>query len=218
MALEILYDDEYYIAVNKPQHLLTHPYKAETNEKENLLFSLRDQINTYLYPIHRLDRQTSGIVLFGKKPESVSEIQELWSTDLVRKFYKTLIHGDLQESGEFKFDLLSQKKVPQNAHTLYSPQENFNHCTYMQIEIKTGRRHQIRRHFSRRMQHVLGDRKYGKKRFNDFYLESFGLERLFLHADRLVFQHPFTKASITIESQLPKDLQIVLDKLRSSTL
>lgn len=218
MNIEILFEDEFYIAVNKPAHLLTHPYKAETNEKENLLFFVRDQIGQYLYPIHRLDRQTSGIVLFGKKPESVREIQEYWGTEKVVKKYKTLIHGDIKQPGEFSFSLLSQKKVPQEALTLYTPLENFEHCTFMEIEIKTGRRHQIRRHFSRRMQHVLGDRKYGKKRFNDFYLNEYLLERLFLHAYFLEFHHPFTDAKIQITSDLPEDLLKVLMGLRKSTL
>lgn len=218
MNINILFEDDYYIIVEKPCHMLTHPYKAETNEKINLLFTVRDQIDTYLYPIHRLDRQTSGIVIFGKKPESVREIQEIWHTDKVKKEYLALVNGIIFEAGVFKFQLNSLKKIPQDAKTIYKPIENFKEITLMNIEIETGRRHQIRRHFSRRMQHVLGDRKYGKKKYNDFYLNEFGLSRLFLHAHRFSFFHPFIEKEFQIQSDLPADLEKVLQNLRGSTL
>lgn len=217
MNIDILYEDEYYIAVNKPSPMLTHPTKENRKEKINLLFLLRDQIGLKLFPIHRLDRQTSGIVIFGKVPHAVTKLKEVWSTDLIRKEYKALVLGQIDRGGKFDFPLKNENKKIQNALTIYNPVERINQCTLVDVEIRTGRRHQIRRHFGRRMQHLAGDRKYGKKKHNEDFLESYGLDRLFLHAYRFTFDHPFIFKRITIEAPMGEDLQTVLKRMKEST-
>ncbi len=212
--IEVLYEDDYCIVVNKPSGLLTHPYKKETNERENLLFSVRDQIDTYLYPIHRLDRPTSGIVIFGKEKEFIRNLQEVWHTDLVNKKYLALVLEKDLKDGAYNFALKSESGIFQEATTEFKVIEHFEESSYIECLIKTGRRHQIRRHFSRRMQHLAGDRKYGKKRHNDYFLEHYGLKRLFLHAHYFSFVHPVTNKNIVIQSKLPKDLQLVLSQCK----
>jgi tRNA pseudouridine65 synthase len=209
--IEILFEDEHCIVVNKPALLLTHPSK-ETKEKENLLFQVRDQIDNYLYPIHRLDRQTSGIVIFGKSPEFIRELQQLWHSDQVRKKYIALINEKDLQSGCYA--LKSDKGHFQEAKTSFEVIKHFNDTTLIEAEIFTGRRHQIRRHFARRMQHIVGDRKYGKKKMNDFYLENFGLKRLFLHSHQFIFFHPLIKEVVTIDCPIPDELTILLKNLK----
>ncbi|MCO4753339.1 MAG: hypothetical protein KC478_02600 [Bacteriovoracaceae bacterium] len=215
MSLEILFEDEHFIATSKPSGLLVHPYWKETNEKECLLKDLRDQSGHYLYPIHRLDRPVSGIVIFGLNPDAVRKLQENWHEDSTTKKYMALARGVHEEDLEFKFALRNDNKVEQQALTLASPLEKFERSTLMDIEIKTGRKHQIRRHFSRRVSHVIGDRKYGKKAINDFYKDNYGLDRIFLHAYKLSFIHPITQVPVTINCPLPEDLSAPLDKMRA---
>ena len=210
--IEVLYEDEYCIVVNKPPHLLTHPSK-ETKEKANLLFQTRDQINTYLYPIHRLDRQTSGIIIFGKNKKMIRDLQSIWHTDQVRKMYMALINEKDLESGCYDFALKGDNGNFLEAKTKFTAIKHFNETTLVEIEIFTGRRHQIRRHFARRMQHLVGDRKYGKKKMNDYYQEHFGLKRLFLHAHNFSFYHSIKEEQITVECPLPQELQNLIQNL-----
>jgi RluA family pseudouridine synthase len=210
--IEILFEDEYCIVVNKPPNVLTVPSK-ESTEKTNLMFTLRDQIDSYLYPIHRLDRQTSGIVLFGKTKEFVRKMKEIWNTDQVEKYYTTIVEYINLEADEYNFELKSEKGIFQEARTSFRPLKHLKTCTLLEVQIFTGRRHQIRRHFGRRMRNVIGDRNYGKKRINDYYRDNFGLQRLFLHSHKFRFYHPIADKFILIECPLYEDLQLVLDKL-----
>lgn len=212
MQIEVLYKDDYYIAVHKPAALLVHR-TAGDKDRINLLKLVRDQEDLYLYPIHRLDKQVSGCIIFSIIPEAVKKIQERWHTDKVKKEYTALVKGRIENEGEFNFALNNENKVTQEALTLYKPIKHFTDSTLVEIEIKTGRYHQIRRHFSRRMQHIIGDRKYGKKLVNDFYKDNFGLQRLFLHSHRLSFNHPYTEKKVIIETPLAKDITEVLSIL-----
>jgi RluA family pseudouridine synthase len=214
--IEILYQDDHCIIVNKPPNLLTVPSR-ESTEKVNLLYSLKDQIDLHLYPIHRLDRQTSGIVIFGKTKEFVRAIKEIWSGDQVEKYYTALVEEVNLEANEYNFELKSEKGNYQEAITKFRPLKHYETCTLIEAQIFTGRRHQIRRHFSRRMQHVVGDRRYGKKRVNNFYLDNYGLERLFLHCHRFKFYHPMKDMFIEIDCPLYEDLQSVLKKIEANS-
>ncbi len=216
--IEIYYQDEDIIVVNKPPNLLVHKNAKLNNDKESLLSLLKKQTELYLYPIHRIDRPVSGIVIFALKPEVVSLFQAIWKTDKVKKTYTALIRGEYESAGSLDFELKSPKGHYQDALTIYSPKENFPQATLMEIEIKTGRFHQIRRHFARTVNHVLGDRTHGKGKYNNHYRDNYNLMRIFLHSSTFKFEHPVTKKVITIHSPLPQDLQLVLDKLRQDNL
>ncbi len=213
--MRILFEDEHFIAVHKKSGLLVHPSDECRQDKVNLLFQVRDHLGHYVYAINRIDRGVSGIVLFGKYAEIVPQLQEYWHTDKVSKKYLALAHGDLEDEGRFDFELGDHNKVRKEALTVYRRLEQFKSSSYVEVEIFTGRYHQIRRHFSRRMHALLGDRKYGKKKWNDEYLEKYQLERIFLHAHSLSFQHPLTEQMIEVSDVLPEDLQRTLSLLRS---
>ena len=211
--IKIIFEDDYYIVANKPSGLLTHPSDECRQVKENLLFMLRDHVGQHVYPINRLDRAVSGLILFGKSVEVVNPIQKIWNSDLVCKKYLALVHGHLEPEGSFSFDLENAQKKKQPAVTLYRTIKEFEDSSFVEIEIKTGRRHQIRRHFSRRMHAILGDRKHGRKKWNDEYLEKFGLKRIFLHSHKLKFSHPYTNEVIGLDCPLDDGLDVVLDRL-----
>lgn len=209
---KILFEDDYFIAASKPSGLLTHPSNECRQIKESLLFEIRDLTNTYVYPVNRLDRGVSGINLFSKSKEGVTMMQTVWPNSL--KQYVGLVNGHIIEDGKHEFDLNNEKKIPQKAVTNFKVLERFSDSTLLEIAIETGRRHQIRRHFSRRMQALLGDRKYGKKKWNDNYLDSFELKRIFLHSTKLKFNHPYSNTNIVIDDNLADDLQFSLNMIR----
>lgn len=217
MIIEILFEDENYIAVNKPAPLLVHRTPGD-KDNFNLMKYLKEQTGHYLYPIHRLDKQVSGAIVFGLNQSAVRKIKDIWHTDLVKKEYVGLVKGHIERGDKFTFSLNDKNKVLKDAITIYNPVTLFKNSTLVDIEIKTGRYHQIRRHFSRRMQHIIGDRKYGKKPLNDEYRDLHGLNRVFLHSKRLSFEDPFTHQKIIIEAPLTKDLNDVLTSMNDIIL
>ncbi|MBD64805.1 MAG: hypothetical protein CME62_06335 [Halobacteriovoraceae bacterium] len=222
--MEILFEDKYVIAVTKPAKQFVHPMQGEADSKDCLLFSVRDHIQTKLWPINRLDRPVSGIVLFAKSPEIVTKFQDIWHLDSTQKKYTCLHRGLLEESGVFNSPLSKRsvnkeihKDIKQEALTLYNPLQVFKHefCTLTEVEIKTGRYHQIRRHFRKAVMPIIGDRKHGKGVVNNHFLEIYGLDRIFLHAKELIFIHPYTSHPIHISCTLPIELLSVLKKLKN---
>ncbi|MBI2519694.1 MAG: hypothetical protein HYV97_04735 [Bdellovibrio sp.] len=213
MHINIIYQDDLIVAVEKPSGLFVHPYKAVSNEKSHLMKLVKNQIGKYLYPIHRLDRPVSGIVIFGLSSKVVSEIKEEWNSDKNTKEYITLVRGHVENAGEFNFPLKNDQGVPQAARTLYWPLWSNHDYSLMKVQLKTGRQHQIRRHFSRRMHQIVGDTGYGKGVINQYFREQFGLTRIFLHAHYLKVFNPMIDNYYEFHSPLPSDLQQVLDKL-----
>jgi tRNA pseudouridine65 synthase len=217
--VQILYKDDEYIAVYKESGLFVHPSKEDASVEVSLMKELRDHLGSYVFPIHRLDRPVSGIVIFGLTSDSVKKIQEIWHTDHVKKLYIGLTRGIFKEAGQFDFPLGNQNKsTKQEAITKYSPIHLYKSATLVEIEILTGRYHQIRRHFARQVDHLLGDRKYGKKKYNDHYLQEFELNRIFLHSHRFEFLHPTKKKWIKITSPLPTELVRTLHLLKKEHL
>lgn len=214
--VSILYQDDDFVVVEKPINLLVHPYKKESNEKEHLMRIVKKQVGKYLYPIHRLDRPVSGIVIFGFSSEAIRELQQYWHHPETVKEYITLAKGKIEYAGEFNFNLQNEDKIAQKALTLYEPIEVFSTSTLLKVRIKTGRKHQIRRHFSRRCSNIIGDKKYGQGKLNRFFLEKYDLQRIFLHAHYLKIFHPIKKEWIEFKSPLPEELCDTLIKLRES--
>jgi tRNA pseudouridine65 synthase len=210
--IPIHYEDADYIVVEKPENILVHPYK-ESSDRECVLKLLRDQIGQYLYPVHRLDRPVSGLLLFARHPEAAAKIKELWLTPQIEKHYLTLCRRQIKEAGTFDFELSNEKKVKQPALTTYMPLHVFDRYTFLTVQIFTGRKHQIRRHFSRLVYNLVGDTSYGKGVDNQFFREELGFHRLFLHAYKLSFFHPYKREQIKLFSALPKEMEEVLVKL-----
>ncbi len=221
--MNILMEDEYFLAVEKPAKQFVHPMPGERESKDCLLFNVRDHINCHAYAINRLDRPVSGIVLFAKNPEVVTAFQNIWHDDTTHKKYLCLHRGKLETAGFFDSPLSKKgayksrdnKELKQEALTLYQAIEHFPHefCTYTQVEIKTGRYHQIRRHFRKAIMPIIGDRKHGKGVVNKHFEDKYSLDQIFLHCHELSLVHPYTDKKIYITNALPDNLKAVLKKI-----
>jgi len=172
---------------------------------------VRNQTGHYLYPLHRIDRPVSGIVTFALSSEAASKLKLIWHEQSVKKEYLALVKGNLSGPGSFNFDLTNDKKVKQKAITHYIPVQNFGEWnTLVKVSIETGRKHQIRRHFSRRCHQVVGDTAHGKGKLNRLFREHYNLHRIFLHSSFFSFKHPYTSEIINISCPLPPLLRDTL--------
>ncbi len=211
--LKILFQDELLVAVDKPSGMMVHR-NQECQQGPFLVQELRTQLNQLVYPVHRLDRPTSGIILFALSPESVTEIQNLWHQNT--KTYLTLVRGRTPD--EFVSDraltFLSKggEKKLKECRTEFKTIKHYQDCSLVEAVIKTGRQHQIRRHLSHLGHHIIGDTTYGKGFINNKARAS-GLSRLFLHHHKLILSRPQSESALTLVSELSEELKDYLQNL-----
>jgi tRNA pseudouridine65 synthase len=223
--MDILFEDEYFVAVCKRAKQFIHPMSGERDSKDCLLFDVRDYVNSQVFAINRLDRPVSGIVIFAKDAQVVTKFQDLWHGPDTHKRYLCLHHGRLEKSGFFDSSLLKKgafksesRDVAQESLTLYKAIQYYEkeQCSYTEVEIKTGRYHQIRRHFRKAMMPIIGDRKHGRSVVNNRFEEGFLLDRIFLHCHQTFFKHPYSGESIELHCDLPSSLGDVLEQLNKA--
>lgn len=212
--LEILYQDEYIIAINKPSGLLVHKSYYARDVKEFAVQELRNQIGgQYVYPIHRLDRKTSGVLLFALDKNTLKVMNERFATREVEKKYLAILRGWTPEEDTIDYDLTNDDGVKQKAITHYKRLQTAeidlaynNHPTsrYCLVEAipETGRMHQLRKHFRHIFHPILGSRPHGCNKQNKLWLENFGLKGMMLHAYQLIFDHPITNEKIIINAKI----------------
>lgn len=219
--LEIIYEDAQYVAINKPNGLLVHRTRIAEEKKEFALQLLRDQLGYHVYTIHRLDRGTSGVLLFAKSPEAAAPIVQAFEAREPDKTYFAIARGYTPEAGTIdnpiRPDKDHQHKEPQDAVTRYNrlatvelpiPVGRYQTSRYSLVRIKpeTGRMHQIRKHFAHLRHYIIGDKRHGDWRHNKMFLEELDSPYLLLHAAELRFVHPFTGADTSIRAQLPLNM------------
>jgi tRNA pseudouridine65 synthase len=217
--LPILLLDEDFVAVSKPSGLLVHRDDHHPDAPAALQ-TVRDQVGKHLYPFHRLDRGTSGILLFAFSRRMAAALQKNLAAADAHKDYAALLrypgsHGATAAQWTCDRPLHDEKDVPRDARTEFAVGETFRHCALVRCRIFTGRYHQIRRHAEDCGRHVLGDTWHGKGRVNALFRAKYGLERLFLHLERLMVRHPRTETPLEITDPLPPELTVVLDRLRA---
>ncbi|MEH0862147.1 RluA family pseudouridine synthase [Halobacteriovorax sp. DPLXC-1] len=202
--IQVLFEDEHYIAATKPSDLLVHPFKARSQDRRSLLRSLKKQTDLYLFPIHRLDKPVSGVVLFAKSKEATRLMKEQWNSENVSKHYIAMVKGVTETEGVYDFPIKTDKGL-QEAKTSFKTLTSNDEYSLVDIEIFTGRQHQIRKHFSRRMHNLVGDTKYGHSSINNIFRKDYKFYRIFLHSYQLRFIHPFTKEEVIISSPVTED-------------
>lgn len=223
-TLSILYQDEHIVVVNKPHGLLVHRTKIAAGVDENALTQLRDQLDRYVYPAHRLDRKTAGCLVFSLSKEASREISALFAHHNITKTYWAIARGYTESSGQVDYPLLSENGVMQEAVTDYKtlahaeiPYPLGKHATsrYSLVELypTTGRMHQIRRHLNHLRHPIIGDRPHGCSKQNRFWKQEFGITSMFLHARSISFVHPFTKEALTVSAPLFEVFSKALDIL-----
>jgi 23S rRNA pseudouridine955/2504/2580 synthase len=226
VALEILLEDDWMMAVNKPSGMAVHPGSGIPSG------TLVDHVRAYLgphgvrndfsaSPAHRLDRETSGVILVAKRRPAMVHFTAVFTTGTSRKRYLTLVKGHMpkdhgvvdlplsehQQSAESK----ARRGVNmQTAVTRWKLVRQGGECALLECVLETGRTHQIRRHLAAIGHPVAGDKRYGDFPFNREAKVRWGLKRLFLHAERIDFPHPDHGRKMTVEAPLPAELEDVL--------
>lgn len=209
--LEIVYEDQYIVAVNKPNNILIHYSHYARNIKEPTLIDLlEEQFGNRFYPLHRLDRKTSGIILLSKEKEYIPLFQELFFNDAIQKTYWGIVRGFSPEQGCIDSpvknpDTKLYKEALTNYRTLAkatvdAPVHPYPQARYSLIELKpkTGRMHQLRIHLNKISHPLVGDYKYGDRFHNRLYEQHFDCHNLFLHALELQFTHPYTHEELKL--------------------
>lgn len=222
--LKILYIDEHFVAIDKPSGMMVHPSELTGNEGEFAIFQLRDQLERYVYPCHRLDRATSGVLIFALDKEACQKFQAVNNENgEVVKEYLALVRGHLLEEKMLTKDIKSRyDKVYKKAKTFVEPIERieldipvgpYDTSRYSLVKARpfTGKTHQIRLHLRGENHPLIGDRRYGDHRHNNMMLEKFNLDRLWLHASCYSFEHPYTNEKIKIEAEMPDDFRKILN-------
>lgn len=237
--LEIVYQDEYFVAVNKPAGMLVHRSWLDKHETQFVMQTLRDQIGQHVFPLHRLDRPTSGVLIFALSSEVASQVMPMFANHEMEKTYHAIVRGWILEAGRLDYSLkveldkiadkhASQEKEAQEAITDYQPlaQVEIPHSTgrfpttrYCLMEMKplTGRKHQLRRHMAHLRHPIVGDTTHGDGKHNKLFREVYDSHRLLLHASSLKFVHPFTQQEIIIEAGLDETWQKLCEEFAWST-
>jgi tRNA pseudouridine65 synthase len=199
VRLPILYRDDRLVAVSKPSGMAVH--RGWSQERIVALTVVRDQIGHHVYPAHRLDRSTSGALVFALDPETAGRLGALFESGAVRKRYLALVRGIAPESGEIDHPVPRSPgglRVP--AVTAFRRLATFERYSLLEVEPRTGRLHQIRRHLKHASLPLIGDVRYGKGEHNRLFRERFGLHRLALHALEIAFE------DLSILAPVPEDL------------
>ena len=209
--LDILYEDEYLIAINKPCGLL-----SISNDKEKIVTAYRmvsDYVkstskNNFIFVVHRLDQDTSGILMFCKNEKIRDRLQENWNNVVKKRGYIAIVDGKMNGNGTFRSFLMEDKKQfvyssksgnGKEAITHYSIIKNNSNYSMIQVFIDTGRRNQIRVHLSEHGFPIVGDKKYRCK--------TNPIKRLCLHANMLEFIHPVSKKIVSIKCDIPNEMK-----------
>ncbi len=221
-ALDILYHDEHLVAINKPHGLLVHQSSIARDATEFALQLLRDQLNRHVYPAHRLDRKTGGVLLFALSKDIEKLMQQQFYENRVDKKYFAIVRGHTPAEQEIDYPLRKENGTLQDAFTRYKtfaqaeldvPLGNHPTSRYSLVEAnpQTGRMHQLRKHFSHIFHPIIGDRTHGCNKQNKLFKERWELDTMMLHASQLSFTHPVTQSSTQIQAPLQDEFLRVVD-------
>ena len=205
MEVPVLYHDAFLVAVDKPAGMVVHRAPGARDPVVVMTF-VRDLVGEHVWPVHRIDRQTSGIVLVAITLPSAQRMYEAFRKNLVRKEYLAVVHGQSLDRGRVETPLEKDPGVFQAAVTEYETLAQAHGCSLLRVRPHQGRRHQIRRHLRDAGLPLVGDPIYGDGDRDAAITAASGLERLALHASRLCLPHPGTRAPLEIEAPLPPDL------------
>lgn len=216
--LQLIHRDTHLLAVHKPAGLLVHRSPIDRHETEFALQYARElNDGEHVYPIHRLDRPTSGLLLFARDPDTASALGQALMAGEIQKTYLAMVRGWIPESGLIDEPLRDKaidrrdtsEQVMREARTRYRRLavteipvaiEGYASSRYSLVELQpeTGRQHQLRRHLQHISHPIIGDTNYGRTRHNHYFAERFGGGRLMLAATALRFRHPATGEAMTL--------------------
>lgn len=219
--LEILYQDDYIVAINKPSGLLVHKSFYARDATVYAIQELRNQIGgQHVYPVHRLDRKTSGVLLFALNKEALKIMNDRFAAREVEKKYLAILRGWTVDELTIDYDLINDDEIKQNAITYFHRLQSveidleFNKkptSRYCLVEAipETGRMHQLRKHFKHIFHPILGSRPHGCNKQNKLWLENYDVKGMMLHAHQLIFNHPVTNERLTLNAKINEEFSKV---------
>lgn len=232
--LEILFEDEHIVAIHKPAGLLVHRSYLARKERFFAMQLTRDLVGCHVFPVHRLDRPTSGVLVFAKSSEVARALCEQFELHQIEKTYLALVRGNMHEAARLDYalkveldDVADKKarkdKPPQDAVTDYAPLLNteipFSSGRYptsrfclIKLTPQTGRKHQLRRHMAHLRHPIIGDTTHGDGKQNKFFRSHFEINRLWLIAKSIRFTHPVTQQLMHIETELEQEWLTIFEQ------
>ncbi len=214
--VQIIYEDDTIVLVNKPNDLIVHHSKFGGKLDEYSLCQLLNHNRTEtIHPVHRLDRKTSGLILFLKRKDLIADLQLQFESQTVEKTYLALVRGHVLNDGivdtpirpegknDHKLALTHYQPIART--TVDIPVHPYPQSRYTLIKLspKTGRMHQLRKHMNKISHPIIGDPKYGNRHHNHMFIDQFSVNHLFLHAVRLAFTHPITLKPMVFSAPVP---------------
>jgi tRNA pseudouridine65 synthase len=226
--LDIVYQDEHLIAINKPHGLLVHRSSIANDAKEFALQMLRDQINRRVCPVHRLDRKTGGLLLFAFEKDVESSLHQQFRDGGVTKRYLAIVRGYAPDSMDINYPLVKENGAIQDAFTSFVtlkraeldvPLGKHPTSRYSLVEATptTGRMHQLRKHFAHIFYPIIGDRKHGCNKQNRFFKSEWDMTTMLLHASELEFVHPVTQERIHLKATIHDEFKRVMELMNWNT-
>ena len=230
MTLRLLYQDEYLVAIDKPSGLLVHRSWLDRHETQFAMQMTRDLIGQHVYPVHRLDRPTSGVLLFALDPQTARTLSEDFAQHRVQKEYLALVRGWTPDQLFIDYPLKEEldkiadkfatvDKPAQEAQTqlqrlqtvelpyAVSAKHPTSRYSLVRLMPHTGRKHQLRRHMAHIFHPIVGDTKHGDGRHNRFFREQYDCQRLMLCNLSLTIQHPQLQTPLRIQTELDAQWQ-----------
>ena len=232
--IDIIYEDEFLVAINKEAGLLVHRSWLDKGETRFAMQLTRDAVGCHVFPVHRLDKPTSGVLLFAKSPAVARSLTEAFAEHTVTKQYLAVVRGFMPEQGvidyalSFKPDAIADKfanldKPDQEAVTHWqslaqielpfavSKKHDTSRYSLVRLTPETGRKHQLRRHMRHVFHHIVGDTSHGDGRHNRFFRGQYDCTRMLLHAQTLALNHPVTGAPLLLKAGLDNQWMRILE-------
>jgi tRNA pseudouridine65 synthase len=213
-CIDLLFLDAHVVVANKPSGLLVH--RGLDRDDDVALFRVRDAVGQHVHPLHRLDRGTSGALVFARSREVAAALARAFEEGRVDKRYLALVRGVAPASGVVDHPIPrgeGQPRVPALTRFRLVAPSPVDRCSLVEAAPETGRFHQVRRHLRHIGHPLVGDVNYGSGEINRRYRAEYGLHRLALHARSVAFDHPVTGARIEVLAPVPADLGDALGRL-----
>jgi tRNA pseudouridine65 synthase len=231
--LNIIYRDEFLVAINKPSGLLVHRSAIDRHETRFAMQILRDQIGQHVFPVHRLDKPTSGVLAFALNAKVAAHMGNIFAEHRLQKTYLAIVRGVAPEYQLLDYPLIEELDKYTDKHArnpkpkpavteffrladvaLPYSVDKYPESRYSLIKCvpQTGRKHQIRRHLKHLSHPIIGDAKHGKGNHNRFFQQTFNAHRLLLAATELSFTHPVTQSELTLVAPLDATMTQLMER------
>lgn len=222
MDIPILFQDEHIVVVDKPTDLAVHKNDFMAHDAPYLTKIVGEITGKWIHNVHRLDAKTSGIIILTFSTEAAHEFAQMFERKEIQKTYMAIVQGNpgigmfdrkvlVKKKSKFKKPAITNFETMETVQTSISYKEKKDIVlSLVQVKPETGRWHQIRQHFAQHHHDILGDSHHGDFTLNKIVSADTGIRRLFLHASKLGFTHPFTHEQISLESVLPREFSEVL--------